>query len=149
MNIRCASVGIRTLKVLRASPPRWRTHVRGETGSAVVEFALVTPMLLVLLLGVLQIALALHVRATLTAAAAEGARVAALSGSSLDAGVARTRSVLATSLAGGALAGVRASRAVESGVRVVEVTVSGTLPLMGMLGPTALQVTGHAVQEGP
>ncbi|MFZ9988363.1 MAG: TadE/TadG family type IV pilus assembly protein, partial [Candidatus Nanopelagicales bacterium] len=39
-----------------------------------VEFALVTPLLLLVALAVLQVTLALHVRATLTAAAAEGAR---------------------------------------------------------------------------
>jgi Flp pilus assembly protein TadG len=114
----------------------------------VVEFALVTPLLLVLLLGVLQIALAMHVRATLTAAAAEGARVAALSGSSLSHGEQRTRDVLTDSLAGGGVAGVTASRERLEGVTVVEVTVTASLPLIGLLGPTSLQVTGHAVQEG-
>lgn len=133
---------------MRDALRRHRGWMRCDEGNAVVEFALVTPLLIVLLLGVLQIALALHVRATLTAAAAEGARVAALSGSSLDAGVARTRAVLGTSLAEGALAEVTAHRATESGLHVVEVNVSGTLPLIGMLGPTTLQVSGHAVQEG-
>lgn len=133
---------------MRDALRRHRGRMRCDEGNAVVEFALVTPLLIVLLLGVLQIALALHVRATLTAAAAEGARVAALSGSSLDAGTARTRAVLATSLAGGALAGVTAQRTTQSGVHVVEVNVSGTLPLIGMLGPTSLQVSGHAVEEG-
>jgi Flp pilus assembly protein TadG len=124
------------------------TRARGDAGSAVVEFALVTPLLLVLLLGVLQIALAMHVRATLTAAAAEGARVAALSGSSLIRGEQRTRDVLTESLAGGGVAGVSASRERLAGVTVVEVKVTASLPLIGLLGPTSLQVTGHAVQEG-
>jgi len=128
---------------------RQLTRARGDEGSAVVEFALVTPLLLVLLLGVLQIALAMHVRATLTAAAAEGARVAALSGSSLSHGEQRTRDVLTDSLAGGGVAGVSASRQRVDGVEVVAVTVTASLPLIGLLGPTSLQVTGHAVQEGP
>ena len=132
----------------RAALRRRATCARGDTGSAVVEFALVTPLLLVLLLGVLQIALAMHVRATLTAAAAEGARVAALSGSSLSRGEQRTRDVLADSLAGGRVAGVSASRERLAGVEVVAITVTASLPLSGLLGPTSLQVTGHAVQEG-
>ena len=132
----------------RAALRRRATCARGDTGSAVVEFALVTPLLLVLLLGVLQIALAMHVRATLTAAAAEGARVAALSGSSLSRGEQRTRDVLADSLAGGRVAGVSASRERLAGVEVVAITVTASLPLIGLLGPTSLQVTGHAVQEG-
>ena len=123
------------------------TRARSDTGSAVVEFALVTPLLLVLLLGVLQIALAMHVRATLTAAAAEGARVAALSGSSLSQGEQRTRDVLTESLAGGGVAGVSASRERLAGVEIVAVTVTARLPLIGLLGPTSLQVTGHAVRE--
>ena len=132
----------------RAALRRRATCARGDTGSAVVEFALVTPLLLVLLLGVLQIALAMHVRATLTAAAAEGARVAALSGSSLSRGEQRTRDVLADSLAGGRVAGVSASRERLAGVEVVAITVTASLPLIGLLGPASLQVTGHAVQEG-
>ena len=110
--------------------------------------AKLNPLLLVLLLGVLQIALAMHVRATLTAAAAEGARVAALSGSSLSRGEQRTRDVLADSLAGGRVGGVSASRERLAGVEVVAITVTASLPLIGLLGPTSLQVTGHAVQEG-
>ena len=51
-----------------------RTRLREDRGSAVVEFALVTPLLLLVALAVLQVTLALHVRSTLTAAAAEGAR---------------------------------------------------------------------------
>lgn len=132
----------------RAALRRRTIWARGDTGSAVVEFALVTPLLLILLLGVLQIALAMHVRATLTAAAAEGARVAALSGSSLSRGEQRTRDVLADSLAGGRVAGVSASRERLVGVEVVAITVTASLPLIGLLGPTSLQVTGHAVQEG-
>ncbi|MSW86547.1 MAG: pilus assembly protein [Actinobacteria bacterium] len=123
------------------------TSARDDQGSAVVEFALVTPLLLVLLLGVLQIALAMHVRATLTAAAAEGARVAALSGSSLSQGEQRTRDVLTESLAGGGVAGVSASRERLAGVEIVAVTVTASLPLIGLLGPTSLQVIGHAVRE--
>ena len=139
------------MSMLMSTRVRLRRHctrARGDEGSAVVEFALVTPLLLVLLLGVLQIALAMHVRATLTAAAAEGARVAALSGSSLSRGEQRTRDVLTDSLAGGGVAGVTASRERLEGVTVVEVTVTASLPLIGLLGPTSLQVTGHAVQEG-
>ena len=50
---------------------------RADDGSAVVEFVLVSVLVLVLLLGVVQVALALHVRSLAIDAAAEGARVAA------------------------------------------------------------------------
>ncbi|WP_036969499.1 TadE/TadG family type IV pilus assembly protein, partial [Promicromonospora kroppenstedtii] len=50
---------------------------RREHGSAAVEFLLVSVLVLALLLGVVQVALAVHVRSLATDAAAEGARVAA------------------------------------------------------------------------
>ena len=71
------------------------SRLRGDRGSAVVEFALVTPLLLLVALAVLQVTLALHVRSTLTAAAAEGARAGALAGAGLGVAESRTRDVLA------------------------------------------------------
>ncbi len=49
----------------------------GDEGSAVVEFILVGTLLLFLFLGILQVGLILHIRNTLAADAAEGARHAA------------------------------------------------------------------------
>jgi Flp pilus assembly protein TadG len=114
----------------------------------VVEFVVVVPLLLLLLLAVLQVALALHVRATVTAAAAEGARIAALSGG--DARVARARidDALSTSLASGLVDSVSVARVRRDGVEVVEVEVRARLPIVGLLGPTALVVQGHALVEG-
>jgi len=48
-----------------------------ERGSAVVDFVLVSVLLLVLFLGVIQVALAQHVRSMLVDSAAEGARYGA------------------------------------------------------------------------
>ena len=73
--------------------------------------------------------------------------MAALSGSSLSQGEQRTRDVLTESLAGGGVAGVSASRERLAGVEIVAVTVTASLPLIGLLGPTSLQVIGHAVRE--
>jgi hypothetical protein len=114
-----------------------------------VEFALVTPLLLLVALAVLQITLALHVRSTLTAAAAEGARAGALAGSGMRVAEARTRDVLATALGGDAAQRVEASRTRLDGVPVVRVRVTARLPLLGTLGPTALTVEGHAMEERP
>ncbi len=120
---------------------------RGDRGSAVLEFVLVTPLVLLVALGVLQVALFLHVRTTLTAAAAEGARIAALHGSSLAAGERRVRIVLDGSLSSGALDAVSARRQVVGGMPVAAVTVEARIPLLGLLGPSGLRVTGHAVME--
>ncbi len=124
-----------------------RVRLREDRGSAVVEFALVTPLLLLVALAVLQVTLALHVRSTLTAAAAEGARAGALAGSGLRVAEARTRDVLSSALGGDAAQDVVASRTRRDGVDVVRVRVSARLPLLGTLGPTALTVDGHAIAE--
>jgi Flp pilus assembly protein TadG len=122
---------------------------REDRGSAVVEFALVTPLLLLVALAVLQLILALHVRSTLTAAAAEGARAGALAGSGLRVAESRTRDVLADALGGDAAQAVVASRTRLDGVGVVRVRVTARLPLLGTFGPTALTIEGHAIEEQP
>lgn len=124
-----------------------RTRLREDRGSAVVEFALVTPLLLLVALAVLQVTLALHVRSTLTAAAAEGARAGALAGSGLRVAEMRTREVLADALGGDAAQDIVASRVRLDGVDVVRVRVTARLPLLGTLGPTTLTVDGHAIGE--
>jgi hypothetical protein len=116
-----------------------------DRGSAVVEFAVVVPLLVLVVLAVVQVGLALHVRATIQSAAAEGARVAAISGPAT--GVARTRSVLATSIADGVVEDVTASTMTVRGVATVVVVVHARLPLVGLLGPTSLVVQGHALVE--
>ena len=126
---------------------RLLTRLREDRGSAVVEFALVTPLLLLVALAVLQVVLALHVRSTLTAAAAEGARAGALAGAGLAIAESRTRDVLDDALGGDAAQDVVASRTRLEGVEVVRVLVTARLPLLGTLGPTALTVEGHAIAE--
>ncbi|WP_277050321.1 TadE/TadG family type IV pilus assembly protein, partial [Ruania albidiflava] len=49
---------------------------RAESGSALVDFLLVAVLVTVLVLGVVQLALVLHVRTVLIDSAAEGARYA-------------------------------------------------------------------------
>lgn len=119
----------------------------GDAGSAVVEFALVTPILLIVVLAIVQLILALHVRSTLTAAAAEGARSAALAGSNLKAGEQRTREVLRDAIGGGSATSVSAARITVDQVPMIQVEITARLPLLGMLGPESLVVQGHALLE--
>ena len=123
-----------------------RTSRTDDSGSAVVEFAVVVPLLVLITLAVVQVGLALHVRSTLQSAAAEGARVAAVSGG--DRGVARTRAALATSIADDVVEKVTATRATVRGVATIVVRIRARLPLVGLLGPTDLEVAGHALVEG-
>ncbi|MGR2751388.1 TadE/TadG family type IV pilus assembly protein [Agromyces arachidis] len=123
-------------------------RLRDERGSAVAEFSLVGVLLTVLLLAVVQLALALHVRNTVLDAAAEGARFAALAGSSPSAGAERTRALIGAAIAPDYAGEVRAVPTTVGGVPAVAVTVRTTLPVVGLLGPErALEVTGHAAVE--
>lgn len=113
-----------------------------------VEFVLVTPVLAVLVVAVLQFALVLHVRATLTSAAAEGARAASLAGADAEAGVRRTQLLLDGTVAQGVVRQVRAGTSTVGPVEVMVVRIDADLPLVGLLGPDVLAVEGRALLEG-
>lgn len=61
------------------SAGRARRRRRGQNGAAAVEFALVTPLLLLLVFGVVSYGYMLSFRQALSQGAAEGARAAAVS----------------------------------------------------------------------
>nr|WP_255461562.1 TadE/TadG family type IV pilus assembly protein [Isoptericola sp. BMS4] len=112
------------------------------------EFVMVSVLVLALFLGVVQVALALHVRATAIDAAAEGARLAARADRGLDSGAARTRELLADSLGRSYADDVTARHTSSDGLDVVEVTVHAPLPVVGLLGPSGvLTLRGHALEE--
>lgn len=121
---------------------------RAESGSAVIDAVLVVPMLMLVAASVLQVALALHVRSALTAAAGEAARAAALAGAAPSAASGRVQTLLVGTMAGAAVRSVRQEAGVEGGLPVVTVRIEATLPLLGLLGPTGLVVDGHALREG-
>ena len=122
----------------------------GERGSAVAEFALVAALVLVLFLGVVQVALAQHVRTLLVDAAAEGARLAARADRGPQDAVVRTRELIAASLADRYAEDVSARTVERDGVPLVEVSVTAPLPVVGLLGPDGvLSVRGHALEEAP
>ncbi|MEE6282682.1 TadE/TadG family type IV pilus assembly protein [Georgenia sp. MJ170] len=113
-----------------------------------MEFVLVSMLVVVLLLGVLQLTLALHVRNTLIDSAGEGARVAALAGSSATAGVERTKELITTAVHARFGSDVSARRTSAGGLDLVEVTVRAPIPVLGLLGPSgSMTVVGRAVVE--
>jgi Flp pilus assembly protein TadG len=129
------------------SPRNILARLSADEGAAPVEFALVTPLLLLVALAVLQLALALHVRGVAIGAASEGARVAAVSPQDMSIGRQRTERILADSIAGAAIrsTNVRIDRSGPVTVAAVDVTMD--LPLVGLLGPTPMTVTGRSVME--
>jgi Flp pilus assembly protein TadG len=124
-----------------------RAHQRG---AAVVDFVLVLVVLIPVFLGILQVALVLFVRNTLTAAASEGARYAATLDRGPEEGAARTRSQIDGALAGRYAQGVTARETTIDGAPAVVVTVHVVVPALGLGGPAiTLDVSGHAVEEQP
>lgn len=123
-------------------------NTAGERGSAIVDFLLVSLLVTVLTLGVMQLALTLHVRNILIDSAAEGARFAALDGHRLDDGVARTRALIASTLPDAYAQQVQANVTEHDGVSLVQVQVTGPVPVLGLLGPSGvIAVSGRAVAE--
>lgn len=127
------------------------TAVRSrDDGAAVVEFVLVGVLLTFLFLAICQLALVLHVRNTLVASAAEGARYAANADRSPDEGAQVAQAVIRDVLADSFADDVTAGTETVDGLPTVYVQVRATLPLVGLLGPGgALVVRGHALEEGP
>ena len=74
------------------------SRTRRFIAQALVESALVLPLILTLSLGVLQVVLYAHARDVLISAAQEGARLAAEDGRGLDEGYARARVLIAAGL---------------------------------------------------
>lgn len=120
----------------------------GERGSAVAEFVMVSALVLALFLAVVQVALAMHVRALAIDAAAEGARVAARADRDLASGASRTQELLTAALGSRYADDVSVRRTVQDGLEVVEVTVQVPLPVVGLIGPSGvLTLQGHALEE--
>ena len=74
---------------------------RAIASQALVEFALVLPLLVVLSLGSVQVVLYAHARDVLLSSVQEGARLAAEDGRVLDDGYARASTLLASGLGDG------------------------------------------------
>ena len=95
-------------------------------------------------------ALVMHVRDTLAAAAAEGARYAATVDRGPADGVLRTRTQIDGALAERYAEDVSARTAVVDGLPTVVVRVRAVVPALGLWGPgIEVDVEGHGVEETP
>lgn len=137
--------------VLTRHAPGGTQHAAGaggdpgaERGSATAEWVLVAALLTLVLMSVLQVGFALHVRTTLIDAAAEGARAAALHGADPIDGIDRTRTLIAAAL--DPHYADRIDVAVD-GEQII-VTVTAPLPMLGLVGiPGGVEVSAHAPRE--
>ena len=121
---------------------------RGEHGSAIAEFVLVSAVLVPLFFAIVQLALVWHVRTTLVSAASQGARYAAAYDRGLDEGKRRTHVVIDEALPSLEGEQVDARFEAANGQRIVEVAVTARVPTLLLWGPTLrLRVSGHAVEE--
>ena len=122
-----------------------------DDGAAVVEFVLISGLLLLLVVGVVQLALVLHTRNVLSADAAEGARHGANLGRAESSGGPYAQELMRRSAPGAARTITCSGRAETgaAGVPQVAVTCAGALRLVLVpLGPTLqMSVTGRAVKE--
>jgi len=127
-----------------------------ERGAAVVEFVLVSILLLTLFMAIAQVGLYLHMRNVVVASLAEGAREAANADRDCADGIARARDLVADAIGERVANGLTfdvppdgCETTVDGGAVLVQVRVHGPLPLLfPPVGAMSVDVTAHAVKEG-
>ena len=122
---------------------------RDECGSGVVSTVLVQGLVAVVILLLVQVAFASHVRTMSVSAASEGARRGGLLGGNEEEALARTSELLDSLVGASRDREIRVSRESDAGAQVLVVTVRTSLPLVGGLGPRWLTVRGRSLVEGP
>ncbi len=124
----------------------------GERGSAVVDFVMVSILIVTLLLAVLQVAVYVHVRNVATASAQEGARYAANADVDSSYGAAGTVEIVGRATTERTAEGLRCTSSEQvdpTGLTLVVVNCTGSVPsLLAALGNLLpLEATGRAVKE--
>lgn len=128
--------------------PVVRQRVFGERGAAVVDFVLVSMLVVPLFLGILQVGLFLYVRNTIAAAASEGAHYAAVLNRESADGEARTRELVSGVVRSELIDSVEAQTTDVNGQPGVLIVVKAHMPPLGLWGPgIAFTVEGHAIKE--
>lgn len=122
-----------------------RPGTKGERGAAMLELALVAPLLMLLVLGAVQFALWYHAQSVVLAAAQDGARLAAAETGTASAGRQRALALLHTGL------GQMANNAAVDAHRDPDVTVVSVTAELRPLLPVArslhLRATGRSLTE--
>ena len=128
---------------------RWTRLRASEEGSEVVSTVLVQGLVVLVILLLMQIAFASHVRTMSVSAASEGARRGGLLGGDEDEAAARTGELLDSLVGAAKDREIAVDRQSDAGVDILVVTVRTRLTLVGGFGPRWLTVHGRALVEGP
>src|SRR3954447_20474904 len=126
-----------------------------DGGAAVVEFVLISTLLIFLLFGVLQVAVYFYARTVAAASAADAARYAAAEGVSPGAGAARAATLIRQGLDDADAAGLSCTSALDrdgtSGLAVTTVRCHGRIRLLfsPLKMPLAIDVRSSVLREGP
>jgi Flp pilus assembly protein TadG len=127
---------------------------RDDAGAAVVDFALISVLLVFLLMGVLQVAVYFYARTVVAAAAADAARYAAAQGVDAAAGAARADHLVAEGLDDNDASAIRCQGVsgsdAASGLPVTTVRCAGEIRLLFLpLGlPLTVDVASTVLEEG-
>lgn len=109
---------------------------------------MVSAMVLMLFLGVLQIAFAMFTKNVMQDAASQGARYGAMLDRAPGDGEERTRELIYSVLPDSYSATVTSSVTQWQGVEAVEIKVSAPIPTIGPFGLAGnWEVTGHAIMQ--
>jgi Flp pilus assembly protein TadG len=132
-----------------------RRSLRGERGASAVEFALIVPLLILLVLGIAEFGHAFQVQGTLSAAAREGVRAMALrndpvdaravvrnAASSLDPGV--TDAQITIKIVG---SNATTCPTTGAGSTAVRLTISYQMPFLTSFFGSGLSLTGTGVMR--
>ena len=131
---------------------RWtplRAFDGDERGSEVVSTVLVQGLVVLVILLLVQVAFASHVRTMSVSAASEGARRGGLLGGDEGEAAKRTGELLDSLVGASRDREISVTRESDAGTDILVVTVRTRLPLVGGLGPRWLTVRGRALVEGP
>ena len=124
-------------------------RLTGDRGAAAVEFALVVPVLLLLVFGVAEFGRAYNIQTTLSGAAREGARTMALQNDVSAANAATVAAARPLELSGGQIS-VSPDACPLSGTTsadTVRVTVTYQMPFVTSLFGSGLRLTGNGVMQ--
>jgi Flp pilus assembly protein TadG len=127
---------------------------RDDSGAAVVDFVMMSILLIMLLFGVLQVAVYFYARNVAAASAADAARYAAAEGVDVRSGAGRASQLLHQGLDGRDASSIRCTgtsgQDAASGLPIATVHCSGRIRLLfsPLAMPLTIDVTSSVLKEG-